>query len=510
MADKTSTFTTRIFLNDQQAKSKLESLEKDIKRLRSEQEAAANAGDWTKFEQVKKDLKQANKEMGAMKTSAQKVSHVLDNLKTSSIKEIRQTMGAINRELKSGAVARNSQEWKFLNEQLKRCKQELQNVNQESKTSKSLWSRFFSFLNTNWGAFTQILGAITGLSVTIRKCVKDFADMDQAMVNVQKYTGQTKEQVEEMNEDFKKMNTRTSRDQLNELAGAAGRLGITAKKNIEEFVDAADKINVSLGDDLGEGAVDKIGKLAQVFGEDKTKGLRGAMLATGSAVNELAQSSSANAGYIVDFAADLAGVGRQAGMSQQEIMGLASALDQNMQEEKTAATVFSQLITKMYQDPAKFAAIAGIKVKEFSKLLKEDANKALLEFMQSMQNKGGFAELAPMFESMNLDGTRAVGVLSAVATHLDQVRKAQDVANTAYTSGTSVLQEFNTQNSHGKETVQRSQHRLGSGAAACCPIYHFCKRLDSERLVYTYRLYKAAYRHAYNAGQHNSYCYRSV
>ena len=65
------------------------------------------------------------------------------------------------------------------------------------------------------------------------------------------------------------------------------------------------------------------------------------MLATGSAVNELAQSSSANAGYIVDFAADLAGVGRQAGMSQQEIMGLASALDQNMQEEKTSATVFA-------------------------------------------------------------------------------------------------------------------------------------------------------------------------
>ena len=39
MADKTSTFTTRIFLNDQQAKSKLEGLEKDIKRLRNEQEA---------------------------------------------------------------------------------------------------------------------------------------------------------------------------------------------------------------------------------------------------------------------------------------------------------------------------------------------------------------------------------------------------------------------------------------------------------------------------------------
>ena len=40
-----------------------------------------------------------------------------------------------------------------------------------------------------------------------------------------------------MNEDFKRMDTRTSREQLNALAGAAGRLGITNQKMIEEFVD---------------------------------------------------------------------------------------------------------------------------------------------------------------------------------------------------------------------------------------------------------------------------------
>ena len=166
------------------------------------------------------------------------------------------------------------------------------------------------------------------------------------------------------------MDTRTAREQLNELAGSAGRLGITSKDMIEEFVDGADKINVALGDDLGEGAVDKIGKLAQMFGEDKTKGLRGAMLATGSAVNELAQNSSANAGYIVDFTADLSGVGIQAGMTQAQLMGLASALDQNMQEEATSATVFSQLITKMYQEPAKFAKIAGVEVTKFTNLMR--------------------------------------------------------------------------------------------------------------------------------------------
>lgn len=231
-------------------------------------------------------------------------------------------------------------------------------INSEAKEPVSLWGKIANWLNTNWGAITQIIAGYSSLRDIIQKCAQAYADMEESMADVRKYTGQTDEQVHQMNEDFKRMDTRTAREQLNELAGSAGRLGITSKEMIEEFVDGADKINVALGDDLGKGAVDKIGKLAQMFGEDKTKGLRGAILATGSAVNELAQNSSANAGYIVDFTADLSGVGIQAGMTQAQLMGLASALDQNMQEEATSATVFSQLITKMYQEPAKFATKA--------------------------------------------------------------------------------------------------------------------------------------------------------
>lgn len=197
-----------------------------------------------------------------------------------------------------------------------------------------------------------------------------------------------------------------------------------------------------------------------MFGEDKTKGLRGAMLATGSAVNELAQNSSANAGYIVDFTADLSGVGIQAGMTQAQLMGLASALDQNMQEEATSATVFAQLITKMYQEPAKFAKIAGIEVKKFSNLMKTNANEGLMKFLQVMKSKGGFAEMAPMFEEMQLNGTRAVGVLSAVASHLDQVKTAQDLANQSYAAGTSVLDEFNVQNNTVQADLDKAKKRF--------------------------------------------------
>ena len=274
--------------------------------------------------------------------------------------------------------------------------------------------------------------------------------MDDEMTNVRKYTGQAADEVERMNEDFKKMDTRTPRQKLNQLAEDAGRLGITSTAAVEEFVDGADKINVALGDDLGDKAVSQIGKLAQMFGEDKTMGLRGAMLATGSAVNELAQNSSASAGYLVDFTARVAGVGKQAGFTQAQIMGLASVLDQNMQQDETSATAVQNLLAKMFQDSAKFAKIAGLNVKEFANTLKKDANTALLQFLAAMRSKGGFAELAPMFEEMKMDGSRATGVLTVLADKLDDVKTAQQLANEAYEDGTSVINEFNTQN----ESVQ--------------------------------------------------------
>lgn len=347
-----------------------------------------------------------------------------------------------------------------LNSILAEHKKAVRGVAEESETLGDKLGGMADFFNKWYYSLQTGLDALGGATTKIRQSVNDYADMEEAMADVQKYTGQTSAQVHDMNEDFKQMDTRTSREQLNALAGAAGRLSITNQEMIEEFVDGADKINVALGDDLGEGAVEKIGKLAHMFGEDDKKGLRGAMLATGSAVNDLAQSSSANAGYIVDFTADLSGVAIQAGMTQSQIMGLASALDQNMQEEATASTVFSQLITKMFQEPARFAALAGEDVKEFTTLLKTNANEALMNFLSAMQATGGFDKMAPLFSEMKLEGTRAVGVLSSVASHLDQVRDAQTIAFNAYNEGSSVLDEFNVQNSTVQAGIDKAKKQF--------------------------------------------------
>lgn len=458
MANSTQTFIGRVLLDDKQAKQTIALLEKQLEQVKQKKTDAFKKGDDTKA--FDKEINRINASLKTLRTNQEQVNRTFNNLSSASYKELSVVMKTVQKQLRSGAVERNSEEWKKLQQKLKEVKREMNAINSESKETTSLWSRFVNVLNTNWGAVSQIIAAYAGLSMTIRKCAQAYADMEESMANVRKYTGQTDEEVHRMNEDFKRMDTRTAREQLNELSGSAGRLGITSKDMIEEFVDGADKINVALGDDLGEGAVDKIGKLAQMFGEDKTKGLRGAMLATGSAVNELAQNSSANAGYIVDFTADLSGVGIQAGMTQAQLMGLASALDQNMQEEATSATVFSQLITKMYQEPAKFAKIAGVEVTKFSNLMKTNANEGLMTFLSAMKSRGGFAEMAPMFEEMQLNGTRAVGVLSAVASHLDQVRTAQDLATQSYASGTSVINEFNVQNNTVQAQLDKAKKRF--------------------------------------------------
>lgn len=409
----------------------------------------------TLMQQYDKEIEETNIDIKETKRQMQLVNRTMSNLKTSSIRDLEFSIKAINQQM--AGMDRGTEKFKQMQLQAKQLKAELQAVRAEGVAQESWIKRSADTFNRMQGLAISAIAAISGITFTVKKCVEEYAKMDDEMTNVRKYTGQAADEVERMNEDFKKMDTRTPRQKLNQLAEDAGRLGITSTAAIEEFVDGADKINVALGDDLGDKAVSQIGKLAQMFGEDKTKGLRGAMLSTGSAINELAQNSSASAGYLVDFTARVAGVGKQAGFTQAQIMGLASVLDQNMQQDETAATAVQNLLAKMFQDSAKFAKIAGLNVKEFANTLKKDANTALLQFLAAMRSKGGFAELAPMFEEMKMDGSRATGVLTVLADKLDDVKTAQQLANDAYEEGTSVINEFNTQN----ESVQAQLDKAG-------------------------------------------------
>lgn len=433
--------------------AQLKLVEAELERIRQSEQRVV-----TLMSQYDREIDKANKDIHETKRQMDLVNATLGSLKTSSVRDLEYSLEILNQEMRG--MDRGSEAFKQMQQQAKKLRMELEAVRAEGQAQQSWIGRTADWFNKMQGIILGFVAAISGVTFTVKKCVEEYAKMDDEMTNVRKYTGQAADEVERMNEDFKRIDTRTPRQKLNQLAEDAGRLGITSTAAVEEFVDGADKINVALGDDLGEKAVSQIGKLAQMFGEDEKKGLRGAMLATGSAVNELAQNSSASAGYLVDFTARVAGVGKQAGFTQAQIMGLASVLDQNMQQDETAATAVQNLLAKMFQDSAKFAKIAGLNVKEFAKTLKTDANTALLQFLQAMRAKGGFADLAPMFEEMKMDGSRATGVLTVLADKLDDVKTAQDLATQAYADGTSVINEFNTQNESVQAQLDKAKKRF--------------------------------------------------
>ena len=457
--------TIELIVNSEQARKRLDELKTKLEQLKTKREEALEKGDSRAFALYSKEIKKVEKEIERTETKAETMTRALENLDKSAPNELKRTLRELQKELNSGKVQRGSAEWQTLTKAIRETKDALDGVNRELRTTQqSSWSDRLAEWGNKWMGLVMNVQAffevVSGVRAILQQAVSDYANIEEAKAQVRKYTGLAAEDVNALNESLKAMDTRTSREQLNALAGDAGKLGITSKKQILDFVEAADKINVALGDDLGAGAVKNVGKLAMLFEEDQRLGLKGAMLATASVINELSQNSSAGAGYLEEFTARVAGVGKQAGLTQAQIMGFAAVLDESMQEDATSATAFSQLITKMYQEPAKFAALAGKDVKEFSRLLKEDANGALIAFLGNMKAQGGFDKLAPMFEQMGLDGTRATSVLSSVADKLGDVEKMQRLATEAYSEAVSINNEFAVQNTTVQAGLDKAKKAL--------------------------------------------------
>ena len=372
-----------------------------------------------------------------------------------SLKELANRQRELNAILRN--LSPNTPEWKQYNQQLKEVNARIKELRNEARETGFSLSKVADGFNRYAAIGASAIASLTGMTLTMRKCVDEYATMEEAESQVIKYTGMTKEEVDDLNESFKQMGTRTPREELNRLAGEAGKLGITGKQDVLEFVDAANQINVALGEDLGEDAVNQIGKLSQMFG-DESRSLKDNMLSIGSAVNQVAQSTSASEPYLVEFTARMGGVGKQANMSVTDIMGFASALDQNMLRSEMASTALSGLIMRIYQEPTKYAKLAGMDVEEFTRLVETDVNQAVLSFLSALNKMGGMAEIAPVLKDMKLSGAEAASVISTLAGNVDLVRREQENANKAFQEGTSITNEYGVQNNTVQARLEKLQN----------------------------------------------------
>ncbi len=437
-----------IIVQQDSARQKMIELEKQIKAANRElnkikKQFGENSQEYQAQAQVVRDLKQQYDDL----FNEIGIGHL-------SMKEL------ANRQRELNAILRNLDpslpEWEQYNKQLKEVNARIKELKGTATETGLSISKLADGFNRYAGMAAGAIATLTGMTLTMRQCVDEYAKMEEAESQAIKYTGMTREEVKQLNEQFKQLDTRTPREELNRLAGEAGKLGITGVDNVREFVEAANQINVALGEDLGEEAVNQIGKLSQMFG-DESRSLRDNMLAIGSAVNQVAQSTSASEPYLVEFTARMGGVGKQAGMSVTDIMGFASALDQNMLRSEMASTALSGLILRIYQEPAKYARLAQMDVEEFTRLMQTDVNAAVISFLEALNKMGGMAQIAPVLKEMQLSGAEAASVISTLAGNVDLVRREQENANKAFAEGTSITSEYNVQNNTVQAGLEKAR-----------------------------------------------------
>ena len=458
----------KIFIDNENANKKADDLRARVNKLGAELEklAATEGKNSDAYKKKEKIYNAAVKSLNTYNTKIKETERVLKNLSKATYDELIKAKNDLTRSLKDTERGTESYHQKLL--LLKQTNTELAKVQKEMRTEggrqAGMWCKVADGFNKYIGLIGGAIATVTGLSMTFRRLAEDVAKMDDIYATVMKTTGMTREEVVELNEAFKKMDTRTSREQLNALAETAGRLGISAKEDVMQFVEAADIIQVALGDVLGENAIRDIGKMSDVFSKVqddlKNLSLKEQMLAVANSVNELGKTSTANEQYLVDFAGRLGGVATQAGISIQNILGFGSALDQNMQKVEMSATTIQKFIMKVMGEPAKFAKIVGLEVEGFTKLLQEDANEAIKQVIRALGDKGGFQQLIPIFQDIGMDGARAVGVLSALATNIDKVDEAQAIANRAFIEGTSAVEEYNIKNNNLQAQLEKARKKF--------------------------------------------------
>ena len=448
--------TVTLTVNGKQAEDMLVKLKAQASNLENAIEKAAKAGNKQQLTKLKRELKETNRQISQIESAAQGVEHALQRLDEASPKELNRVLVQLKRNL--NGLERGSEEWNKQCQAIKRVKAEIASINSQLRENESLWERMNRKLNDWQTALAGIAAAITGIILAGRSAVSAFADMDQEMANVRKFTGMNASEVEDLNEEFQKIDTRTGREELNKLAQEAGRLGKTSQEDVLGFVKAADQINVAL-DDLGDGATLTLSKLTNIFGDEQRLGTEKALLAVGSVINELSQNCTASAPYLANFTQRMAGVGAQAKMTIPEIMGFAAVLDSQGQAVEMSATAVSKVIMDMFKENDKIIKATGLNAKEFNETLKKSTNEGLLMLLDRLHELGNIDVLAPVFKDMGENGARAAQVISALAGNLDMVRWEQEEATKAFAEGTSVTNEFNVQNT----TVQAGLDKARKG-----------------------------------------------
>jgi len=452
---KSEDLRLNIIVNGDAGRKEILDTEKAISKLESELKSLKKAeGDHSK------EISETNKKLTDAKSKFAELQRQM-NLDQKTMAELKSHIKATRAALEKAVPG--TENWNVLNAELLECRKRFAELAKQSQSTKAVLSNTFTNIGNISIGIKALIDIASGLWNKTEQAREAWLQYDEALVDAMKTTGLSRDEIEELSAELKKFDTRTAQNELLSLARVGGKLGISGKEDLLEFVSAADKINVALKEDLGgdaEAAIGQIGKLVDIFQLKGQMGLERAMLSVGSAINELGAASTANEGYIVNFTNRLAGIAPNASISIDKILGLASTLDANAQAAETAATAIGQTITAMFRKTETFAQIAKMPFEEFRDLLTNDVNGALVKVLEGMKGDQGLFNIVDAMDEMNLNGQRATTVLGALANNVDMLKTQQQLANEAFQEGTSLTNEFNTKNESATAIQDKLKKRI--------------------------------------------------
>lgn len=434
-------------------KTKSSDLRAELKTLNDQRLTTGLTGqEAQRFDALRKELLETRRVSREVAKQVKDVDDVIRNLSTAPIKAIKDSIKTV--EAQMNRLNRSTEQYAQKKEQLKKLRDELDRIN---GTAGKTTSAFGQIGNTvkRLASYVLVYAGFNKLTGGLRTMYNANVALSDQLVDIQKTTGLMGQDLADLSNDILRIDTRTPVEQLNALAVAAGKLGISAKEDVLGFVKAGNIINVALGEDLGEDAIRSLAKLNDILGITKEMGIEKGLLATGSAINELGQSSTANEGYLVDFAQRLGGVAAQTNLTMQQVLALGSASDQLAQTSEVSATALNKFITTLVSKTGQVAKAVGIPLQELQQALDRSTWEGMMMVFEKLSGKGGLAAIAPLMGDLGSDGARLNGVISALVKDTSRLTRELGIANQAFAEGTSVVNEYDAKNNNLAASIQK-------------------------------------------------------
>lgn len=435
-------------------------LEKQAKKLKEEMKAVAQESgkQSEKYKELEKEAKKARDEIRKNTDEMERLRGEMD-ISQMTIAQLKKEAALLRAQLAN--MVPGSEAHKALQDQLQAVNDRIHGVNTGAQESKLSFAELSDKFNRYSGIVAAGAAVLVGFGVSIQQVIDRNNKLADAMSGVEKTTGMTKNEVEDLARTFLDFNTRTSKVDLLKIAEVGGRLGV-AKSEIKDFTQEVDKAYVALGDSW-EGGVDKLadsmGRIAGLYSETKSQPIAKSINEIGSALNELAAQGASSEQNIADFVTRMGRVPGAMRPPLNTLLGFGSAFEEMGVNSEIASSGFSKFIRVAANDVGGFAQVMNQPIEKIRELINSNPAEFFLQFSQGLKGLDA-DQVARVLDKLKLSDNEVQGAIGAATENADRFRESMDLANKSVQEGTSLQLEFNKVNNNAAALWQKIQKRM--------------------------------------------------